>query len=853
MDTVLFHNSNSAEQKTPPNTTPESFDKQVDKAIQGKLDRYNALFVCHTPQLLLDLGFKQLPMLYTKKHLKNAIAPKSSKNVHKHGLAVRQIKRLPDMLKEPVMVFRSKTEKDSIVAVTNELNRNKAPVVIAVKMNGKGVYNNKEQPSNFVTSVYGKNNNFLSFILDAFDTKKMLYVDIAKSQRLLSVLRLQLPQGFNNVDFKKIIAHLNSFVNPPIQKNPQEVKKDMNSDLPNNEKQSVSKKTLVINAFGGPGAGKTTACLHIASELKKRGFVAEYVPEYAKELVWDKNFKMLDGSEEHQKMILAEQKKRLDRLIGQVDFIVTDAPVLLNSVYLDSDNKESYDKALVELFNKYDNFNLEIVRDVGSFEQEGRIHNLEQSQQADNDIRKLLNENGIYYGTYSHSSLDKIADNAIVTHNKLADKTISVPEIPQRLSSADNQLNNAELLHKLSEQLTQNNDLVTQLLMEVSTLREQQKMFSVHLNQIYNSKSIEETLGIMGNMGKSDLNAEECSVYSYDRLENKLFTVNGDGERVYTDISEQTAIGAALMKNEVFLENQYNGTMLGDGKDNENTRNVAVIPIEAKSGDVIGVVVAKNKDSDFTKEDIGKFDLENGNIGSAFRMGLENKALQQAAVTDKLTHLHNRQGAQAFLKNTVLQNIHEGKPVSAIMIDIDKFKNFNDTYGHDVGDKVLKQVADILKENVRSGDGVFRWGGEEMVIIANMDGTEAYSLAERLRQSIQNTPLDIGDGHQVQITASMGVAQVVTDTPERLNGDNIMQYFESKPLKRADERLYEAKENGRNCVVASAAVMQKAARSEHSEDRRKSSILSGIKDIKKAETSKPPKEKPPKSKEDYLE
>lgn len=645
MNTVFSNNSNSAEQKTPPNTTPESFDKQVDKAMQGKLDRYNALFVCHTPQLLVDLGFKQLPMLYTQKHLKNAIAPQSNQNPHKHGLTVRQIKRIPDMLKEPVMIYRSKTEKDSIVVVTNELDKNNAPIVIAVKMNGKGVYNNKEQTSNFITSVYGKNNRSLSYILDAFETKKMLYVDIEKSQRLLSVLRLQLPQGFNIVDFNRIISHLNSFVNPPIQKNSQEVKKDM----------------------------------------------------------------------------------------------------------------------------------------------------------------------------------------------------------------SNNQPDTAELIQKLSEQLGKNNELVAQLITKVTALEQQQKMFSSHLNQIYNSKSIEETLSIMGDMGKSDLNAEECSVYSYDRLENKLFTVNGDGERVYTDISEQTAIGAALMKNEVFLENQYNGAMLGDGKDNENTRNVAVIPIEAKSGDVIGVVVAKNKDSDFTKEDIGKFDLENGNIGSAFRMGLENKALQQAAVTDKLTHLHNRQGAQAFLKNTVLQNIHEGKPVSAIMIDIDKFKNFNDTYGHDVGDKVLKQVADILKENVRSGDGVFRWGGEEMVIIANMDGTEAYSLAERLRQSIQNTPLDIGDGKQVQITASMGVAQVVTDTPERLNGENIMQYFESKPLKRADERLYEAKENGRNCVVASAVVMQKAARSEHSEDRRKSSIINGIKDIQKTDLPKPQKDKPPKSKGNYLE
>lgn len=624
-----------------------------------------------------------------------------------------------------------------------------------------------------------------------------------------------------------------------------------------NKMQSASKKTLVINAFGGPGAGKTTACLHIASELKKRGFVAEYVSEYAKELVWDKNFKMLDGSEEHQKMILSEQKKRIDRLIGQVDFVVTDAPVLLNSVYLDLDNKESYDQALVELFNKYDNFNLEIVRDVSSFEQEGRIHNLEQSQQADNDIRCLLNQNGIYYGTYSHSRLDKIVDNAIVTHSKLAEKAVSLPEIPKRLSLTEdkdlsnNLPDNTELLQKLSEQLGKNNQLVSQLLAEVAELRQQQKMFSAHLNQIYNSKSIEETLGIMGDMGKSELGAEQCDVYSYDTLENRLFTVDGNGERVYTDISEDTAVGTALMKNEVFFENQYNGAMIGDGKETENIKNVAVIPIESKTGDVIGVVVAKNKDKDFTQEDIDSFDLEKGNIGSAFRMGLENKALKQEAVTDRLTHLHNRQGAQEFLKNNVLKNVHEGKPVSTIMIDIDKFKSFNDTYGHDVGDKVLKQVAGILKDNVRAQDGVFRWGGEEMVVIANMSAAEAYALAERLRKGIQNTPLDVGDGQQVRITASMGVAQIVTENPERLNRDNIMKYFEDKPLKRADERLYEAKENGRNQVVASQAVMKSVRgqpeKSEKTEKR--DSLLGNLKAVKEAEQSKKNTEqtKPPKA------
>lgn len=184
-------------------------------------------------------------------------------------------------------------------------------------------------------------------------------------------------------------------------------------------RNSESRNTVVINAFGGAGAGKTTACLHIVAELKKQGFVAEYVPEYAKELVWDKNFALLDGSEESQRAILKEQSHRVERLIGQVDFVVTDAPILLNGIYLnDCPNKENYCKELLEKFNSYTNFNLVIQRDASRYENEGRLQNLEESLVIDNDITSMLKKNNIYFGTYDHSKLDVIVGNAARTFRK---------------------------------------------------------------------------------------------------------------------------------------------------------------------------------------------------------------------------------------------------------------------------------------------------------------------------------------------------------------------------------------------------------------------------------------------------
>ena len=92
--------------------------------------------------------------------------------------------------------------------------------------------------------------------------------------------------------------------------------------------------TVIINLIAGPGAGKTTCAWEIAEKLKKQGYIAEYVSEIAKEYVWEERFDLLDGSLVHQKALLDMQKHRIDRLIGKVDFVVTDAPLVLNSLYL---------------------------------------------------------------------------------------------------------------------------------------------------------------------------------------------------------------------------------------------------------------------------------------------------------------------------------------------------------------------------------------------------------------------------------------------------------------------------------------------------------------------------------------
>ena len=184
------------------------------------------------------------------------------------------------------------------------------------------------------------------------------------------------------------------------------------------EEVSQNKEPIVINGYGGPGAGKSTACMEITAALKKEGYNAEYVQEYAKELVYEKDMEMLDGSPEHQYEILKEQTRRMDRLYDQVDFIVTDSPVMLNTIY----NKQltpEYESLVNELQGEYINYSFFMERDASNFEEEGRIHNLTESMAKDNEIKDMLQKNEIKYKTYNHENVNEIVNDAIDFYEKI--------------------------------------------------------------------------------------------------------------------------------------------------------------------------------------------------------------------------------------------------------------------------------------------------------------------------------------------------------------------------------------------------------------------------------------------------
>jgi len=168
--------------------------------------------------------------------------------------------------------------------------------------------------------------------------------------------------------------------------------------------------------------------------------------------------------------------------------------------------------------------------------------------------------------------------------------------------------------------------------------------------------------------------------------------------------------------------------------------------------------------------------------------------LYHYATRDQLTGVFNRRSLDEALTHEVMQALRAGMPLSAIMIDIDHFKEYNDRFGHHQGDIAIKSVTSIIQKRIREGDFAARYGGEEFVIVLpNSTVKQAKEIAERIRKEVMNAAIkpcrnDLPPGYE-KVTISLGVASL-----QKEDGRNIMY--------DADKALYEAKRQGRNRVCA---------------------------------------------------
>ncbi|WP_414830882.1 GGDEF domain-containing protein [Alteromonas sp. H39] len=170
----------------------------------------------------------------------------------------------------------------------------------------------------------------------------------------------------------------------------------------------------------------------------------------------------------------------------------------------------------------------------------------------------------------------------------------------------------------------------------------------------------------------------------------------------------------------------------------------------------------------------------------------QNTALHEMASTDGLSGLANRRAFDERLEQDTQRTQRDQLPISLILIDIDNFKQFNDTYGHPNGDRCIRHVSDKMAATInRSTDFIARFGGEEFaVLLPSHTINQALTVAERLRKAIAQSAMELDDGSEVRVTASFGVATISSHAV----------YDEQALINRADTALYQAKASGRNCV-----------------------------------------------------
>jgi diguanylate cyclase (GGDEF)-like protein len=172
----------------------------------------------------------------------------------------------------------------------------------------------------------------------------------------------------------------------------------------------------------------------------------------------------------------------------------------------------------------------------------------------------------------------------------------------------------------------------------------------------------------------------------------------------------------------------------------------------------------------------------------SFKKEISYENLRKKAITDPLTSLHNREYMNEVLADEMTRAKHKELPLSITMLDIDHFKNINDTYGHVVGDCVLKMLAQILVRETRNSDIIIRYGGEEFLIIMPLtDINGAFQKIERIRKFISEFQFC---EEEISLTVSAGIAEYSGE-------EDIKQFIEV-----ADKKLYRAKKEGRNKVVA---------------------------------------------------
>lgn len=345
-------------------------------------------------------------------------------------------------------------------------------------------------------------------------------------------------------------------------------------------------------------------------------------------------------------------------------------------------------------------------------------------------------------------------------------------------------------LEKRIESLEKENIILDSKILELYTLYSISKKLSMatQLEEIFN--------GTMEHISRS-LQIDDFCILLKDESGEVLKVSASHGDVDLTDITlsvgegltgKVALTGEKILARDVSKEPEF---LFYKGK-KKNIGSFLCIPLMGSDGRVIGILnVHKPEVNAFAVTDLELFEEVAGQIAIALDKALSFRNIKELSIRDELTGLYNRRYFFDYFEKDMERAKRYGRELSLIIIDIDYFKNFNDTNGHLLGDKALKKVASLLSDAVRTADVVARFGGEEFVVLLPEVGKDyAMQVAEKLREVIE---LEKFEGEENQpggkLTATFGVSSFSDDTA-----------YATELIDCADKALYTGKTKGRNIV-----------------------------------------------------
>ncbi len=312
----------------------------------------------------------------------------------------------------------------------------------------------------------------------------------------------------------------------------------------------------------------------------------------------------------------------------------------------------------------------------------------------------------------------------------------------------------AEINEKMIEALTNMIDgFINSFVKSYENWFNEHEFMTKLLNELISQQDYEQVLEKIVYSATQILKTDRTTLFIYDGEKLVSRIAEGIDQEIALNLGEGVAGSCAVKRNIIVIDEVKPDTGIKAVIKEYEVKNLICAPIIFKKK-LLGVIESFNKKSAFTLKDKKHISY----LADAAAIALNNAqtfiALQRMSIMDPLTQLYNRSYfIKSLEKETIRLNRYVGE-LSLMFIDLDDFKKFNDLYGHTVGDLVLKEFSNLIKNNLREADIAARFGGEEFVVmLPNTDREGAYKTAERLLQSIRNTEIA---GHRV--SASIGIA-----------------------------------------------------------------------------------------------